>query len=164
MLVIACYNLPNSWKLNDHLNGQFFPIINCMQAYCQLNKPSKYPFSRCIYGTMLSKVVVKLEYEKFFSERLAQLRLKTGASARDMSLSMGQTQGYINKIESRQNLPSMSGFFYICDYLGVSPKEFFDLNESDPKRIKEIVKKLHQLSDQQLTAIEAVINAMLNPE
>lgn len=105
-----------------------------------------------------------MEYEKFFSERLAHLRLNMGASARDMSLSMGQSQGYINKIESGQNLPSMSGFFYICDYLGITPKEFFDANESDPKRIKEIVKKLHQLTNQQLTAIEAVINAMLPPE
>lgn len=105
-----------------------------------------------------------MDYEKFFSERLAQLRLNAGVSARDMSLSMGQSQGYINKIESHQNLPSMAGFFYICEYLGITPMEFFNENERDPKRINEIVKKLHQLTDKQLAAIEIMIDTMLAPE
>lgn len=34
-------------------------------------------------------------YEKEFSQRLAQLRLQKGISARDMSLSIGQNPGYI---------------------------------------------------------------------
>lgn len=105
-----------------------------------------------------------MDYEKFFSERLAQLRLNMGISARDMSLSMGQSQGYINKIESRQNLPSMAGFFYICEYLEITPMEFFNENETDPKRMKEITEKLHQLTDKQLSAIELIIDTMLHPE
>jgi len=43
-----------------------------------------------------------------------------------MSLSLGQSEGYINKIESQQMLPSMTGFFYICGYFEITPKEFFD--------------------------------------
>ena len=36
--------------------------------------------------------------EKDFSLRLSKLREEKGVSARDMSLSMGQNPGYINKI------------------------------------------------------------------
>ena len=39
-----------------------------------------------------------MDYETYFGDRLAQLRMKAGVSARDMSLSMGQSQGYINKL------------------------------------------------------------------
>lgn len=43
-----------------------------------------------------------------------------------MSLSLGQSAAYINKIENRNSLPSLSGFFYICEYLKITSKEFFD--------------------------------------
>lgn len=105
-----------------------------------------------------------MDYAAFFSDRLAQLRLKSGVSARDMSLSMGQSQGYIHKIESRQNLPSMSGFFYICEYLGITPMEFFDEHTEDPARVQEIAEKLRLLTPRQLAAIGLLVETMLNPE
>ena len=66
--------------------------------------------------------------EKEFSLRLAQLREKKGVSARDMSLSMGQNPGYINNIENGKSMPSLSGIFYICEFLGIEPKDFFDID------------------------------------
>ncbi len=66
--------------------------------------------------------------EKDFSLRLAKLREEKGVSARDMSLSMGQNPGYINNIESGKSMPSLSGIFYICEYLGITPKDFFDID------------------------------------
>ena len=39
------------------------------------------------------------EYTEFFHKRLAELRTQKGVSARDMSLSLGQSESYINKIE-----------------------------------------------------------------
>ena len=38
-----------------------------------------------------------------FSERLSTLRINKGVSARDMSLSIGQSPGYINNIENGIN-------------------------------------------------------------
>ena len=55
---------------------------------------------------------VLMVLEEKFAERLSQLRLAKGVSARDMSLSIGQSAGYINNIENKNNLPSMSAFFY----------------------------------------------------
>lgn len=83
--------------------------------------------------------------ENFISERVAALRTARGISARDMSLSLGQSTNYINSIENKHSLPSMSMFLYICDFLGVSPKDFFDEGNESPElvtRITEAVKGL----------------------
>jgi len=52
-----------------------------------------------------------MEYEQFVAERISRLRMQKGVSARDMSLSMGQSENYINLIENKRNLPSMTVFF-----------------------------------------------------
>jgi len=68
-------------------------------------------------------------YEKEFSKRLCELRLEKGVSAREMSLSLGQSASYINRIENGKMLPSMGGFFKICDYLSITPQSFFQIKE-----------------------------------
>lgn len=95
--------------------------------------------------------------DKFY-QRLNELRQKKGVSAREMSIALGQSEGYINNIENGNNFPKMGIFFYICDYLGVTPKEFFDVENNDPKRVSEITEKLKGLSDAQLSLIEAMID------
>lgn len=98
--------------------------------------------------------------EKDLSLRLAQLREKKGVSARDMSLSMGQNPGYINNIELGKSMPSLSGLLYICDYLGVTPSDFFDLDSRDPAKVKEIAADLKHLDDRQLDAISTILKAV----
>lgn len=73
-----------------------------------------------------------------FINRLVELRMSKGVSARDMSFSIGQSAGYINNIENGVNYPSMSVFFYICDFLDVSPKEFFDTEMKSPTKANEL--------------------------
>ena len=63
-----------------------------------------------------------------------ELRTAKGVSAREMSLSLGQAAGYINNIENSNNLPSMAMFFEICEYLEISPQEFFDYSDSKIQR------------------------------
>jgi len=88
--------------------------------------------------------------EKDFSLRLARLRAEKGVSARDMSLSMGQNPGYINNIESGKSMPSLSGVFYICEYLGITPKDFFDDEVDNPSKARELYSVAKGLSDDQL--------------
>ena len=95
--------------------------------------------------------------EKDFSLRLAQLREKKGVSARDMSLSIGQNPGYINNIESGKSMPSLSGIFYICEYLGITPSEFFDIDSKNPTRLNDVIKGLKRLRDKQSETIAALI-------
>ena len=91
--------------------------------------------------------------EKDFSLRLAKLRGEKGVSARDMSLSMGQNPGYINNIESGKSMPSLSGIFFICEYLGITPKDFFDVDSANPSKAKELFDIAKTLSNEQLDSL-----------
>lgn len=92
-----------------------------------------------------------------FYKRLYELRNQKGVSAREMSLALGQSGGYISNIENGNNFPAMAVFFYICDYLGVTPKEFFDLDTHNPNKIEAICEKMKGLTDDQLNLIDGMI-------
>ena len=93
-----------------------------------------------------------------FIKRLVALRQNKGISARDMSLSIGQSAGYINNIENGINYPSMTVFFYICDFLGITPKEFFDTEVSDPLRYQELLISVKRLNNEQLDLLISIAN------
>ena len=101
-------------------------------------------------------------YDEFFAERLAKLRAIKGISARDMSLSLGQSENYINKIENKRSMPSMSAFFNICEYLGVSPNEFFNEGINNPEAINNIVQELTKLDDDSLDYILGIARKINN--
>ena len=84
----------------------------------------------------------------FISERIAFLRIKKGSSARDMSLTLGQSEDYINRIENKRMLPSMLVFLNICEYLEITPKDFFDIKKENPKIISDINEKLLHVDEE----------------
>ena len=98
-----------------------------------------------------------IDYFKLFQARLAELRTEKGVSARDMSLSLGQSESYINKIENRRTMPSMTGIFYICDFLGIEPQEFFDTKTISPTKAAEIIEQIGKLSSEKADHILEVI-------
>ncbi|MBP3446016.1 MAG: helix-turn-helix transcriptional regulator [Clostridia bacterium] len=100
-----------------------------------------------------------MEKEQFI-KRLVELRMNKGISARDMSLSIGQSAGYINNVENGVNFPSMTVFFYICEFLGVTPSEFFDLESKNPTKLDSIIKDLKCLDDKQLETIASLVKGL----
>ena len=92
-----------------------------------------------------------------FIKRLTELRIQKGVSARDMSLSLGQSPGYINNIENGINLPSMTVFFYICDYFNITPQEFFDIDSTNPTKLNAIIRLEKSLTNDQLDILLALI-------
>ncbi len=64
--------------------------------------------------------------EEFFRDRLRYFRNERRISAREMSLALGQNESFINKIETGKCTTTMTSFFNICEYLTISPAEFFD--------------------------------------
>lgn len=99
-------------------------------------------------------------YEDFFSERLLQLRLERNISAREMSLDLGQNGSYINRIENKKSFPSMQVFFYICEYLNISPCEFFDEKIQYPDNINSIKQSLNDLTPKQLILLQELISEL----
>ena len=85
--------------------------------------------------------------------RLAKLREAKSITARKMSLSLGMDANYINKIERGKAYPSMVAFFDICDYLGISQKDFFDDGNRYPDQIHELVEDYKQLEDNSQTLV-----------
>lgn len=75
--------------------------------------------------------------------------------------SIGQNPGYINNIESGKSKPSLEGIFYICEYLGVTPSEFFDTESSNPSKLDAIIADMKKLNDKQLDAIAALVKDLI---
>ena len=98
-----------------------------------------------------------MDYIEWFHRRIAELRVQKGVSAREMSLALGQSESYINKIENKRTLPSMMGFIYICEYLDISPREFFDNDTSSPQRLKEFACEFEKLTPTQAEHIMQVM-------
>ena len=98
---------------------------------------------------------------KEFADRLFALREAKGVSARDMSLSIGQNENYINNMENKKAFPSMTGFFYICEYLEITPSAFFNLSNPNPYKIQQIDKDLIKLNDNQLEHVAFIIKEMV---
>ncbi len=109
--------------------------------------------------TVRLKGVGRLEREEF-CRRLTQLRMNKGVSARDMSLSIGQSPNYIRGIEAGENYPSMATFFYICDYLEITPGEFFDTDSTNPTKASKLLELAKSLPDDQLDLLIALTKAL----
>lgn len=101
------------------------------------------------------------EYGQALRDRLTQLRLQKSVSAREMSLALGQNSGYISNIEGGKTLPSMTGLFYICEYLDITPCDFFDFNTQAPKEASEIMWKIKKLNAVQLSHVAAIVDDIL---
>ncbi len=97
--------------------------------------------------------------ELFVRRRIAALRMNAGISARELSLRLGQSEGYINAIENGKSNPSVQMLSYICEELGVSMMDFYDEGNDNPDLIKEIVKEAKKLDR---TALESILGVISN--
>lgn len=96
----------------------------------------------------------------FVKRRIARLRTDRNMSARELSLQLGQSTGYINTIENGNSLPSMDMFFNICEYFNITPKEFFDVDSEYPALINQIAEESKKLDKQSLESILTIIKNM----
>lgn len=118
---------------NDRLN-------RTKEAKCPARQDGRRRAAKYNYSCMEDLTVKAAEG---FAERLAQLRNAKGVSGREMSLSMGQAAGYVNNIENGNNLPSLAMFFEICEYLGVTPQDFFSYTgQEDADKFKDVLQNL----------------------
>lgn len=98
-----------------------------------------------------------MDYLNWFPTRVTELRTQKGVSARDMSLSLGQSESYINKIENKRTLPSMAGFIYICEYFGITPQDFFNVDFRAPLKSKEVLSEFNKLTASQADHVMLII-------
>ena len=99
-------------------------------------------------------------YEEFTQNRIAQLRMQKKVSARDMSLSLGQNNSYINQIENHKALPSLQGLFFICEYFDITPQQFFDDDNPNPTLIADLIEDMKKLDTTSLEHIAAIVREL----
>ena len=54
----------------------------------------------------------------------------------------------------------MTVFFYICDYLEITPAEFFDIESENPTKEKDLFNAIKGLSNEQLDNIITLVNGL----
>ena len=89
----------------------------------------------------------------FIRRRITELRMKKNISECYMSRDLGHSDSYIRDITSGKALPRMAEFIYICEYLGVTPQEFFDEHVENPPLVKELCEVAQTLPDEDLMAL-----------
>ena len=57
-------------------------------------------------------------------------------------------------------MPSMQGFIYICEYLGVTPSEFFASDASMNSEALLLVKELESLTKDELQLVKNLISSL----
>lgn len=91
--------------------------------------------------------------ETFIRNRISELRLKKGVSEYRMSTDMGHSKSYIQSITNGRSLPSLPELLYMCEYFGITPRDFFDDGLKNPALLQEAIDGLKALNDDDLTLI-----------
>ncbi|MFT4007234.1 MAG: helix-turn-helix transcriptional regulator [Lacrimispora sp.] len=95
--------------------------------------------------------------EQFVRNRITELRLKKDISEYQMSLDLGKNKSYIQGISSGRSMPSMKQFFEICDYLEITPLEFFNTDKNEQPLLREAGILMKDLNKEDLEAIFPIL-------
>ena len=98
--------------------------------------------------------------EQFIRDRISSLRQEKQISERKMSLDLGHSTSYIRSITSGRALPSMSEFLYFCEYLGVTPMEFFNEERKTTLTQQEAFEHIYSMSDEDIRLLIGFIERM----
>ncbi len=106
---------------------------------------------------------------KDFALRLAMLREARKISACAMSHELGHNRNYINGIELQKYFPSLTEFFEICNYLGISPGDFFSpqkeetpaLGRATPAQLTPLALLCDELTPQQANIVYQMLCVFL---
>lgn len=100
-----------------------------------------------------------MDYE-YVKQRITELRIKKGVSEYQMSLDLGHSRSYIQNISSGRSKPSIDEFLYICEYLQVTPSDFFDATQVHPILVQKALDGMKQLSDKDILLLLSMIDRL----
>lgn len=88
----------------------------------------------------------------FVKNRVTQLLVQKNLSEYRVSVDLGHSKGYIQKITSGKALPSLEALLEICDYFDITLSEFFHNPEDFPsgihrKPVRELMEQAVKLKD-----------------
>ena len=96
-----------------------------------------------------------VEYLVFVRERITELRLAKGIkSERELSRRLGKNELYIQHITSGKQNVGLTSFFDICAFFDITPQEFFDPDLHNPGLVKETMKEIEKLPDDDIRQLK----------
>ena len=98
--------------------------------------------------------------KKFIGDRITELRIKKNISEYQMSLDLGKNKSYIQSISAGRSLPTMQNFLEICEYLEVTPAQFFDTDLHNIPLFEKATDLLKQIDDEDILAVISILNRL----
>ncbi len=89
----------------------------------------------------------------FIGKRITALRLLKNVSEVHMSNALDKSDGYIQSFSSGRALPSMTEFLNICNYLGVTPMQFFDVDSENPALLNKAAALMKNMGEDDFEAL-----------
>ncbi len=90
---------------------------------------------------------------QFIRDRISVLRTKKNVSEYRMSTDLGHSKSYMQSISSGRAVPSLGEFLYICEYLGVTPGEFFDEEMKEPQLVQKLCELTRHMCEADLKVL-----------
>lgn len=100
---------------------------------------------------------------EFVRDRITKLRIQRNLSEREMSLSLGKAHNYIQSVSSGKIKPTIESLLDICDYLEISPSDFFNSDNDKPILTSSIIKESIRISSNDLETFLNIIK-LFEPE
>ncbi|MCI8513841.1 MAG: helix-turn-helix transcriptional regulator [Lachnospiraceae bacterium] len=101
--------------------------------------------------------------EMFIRNRLSGLLEEKQISERKMSLDLGHSSSYIRGITSGRTLPSMREFLYICEYLEITPTEFFNEDKATTLAQQKAIDYIYTMADPDVKLLIEFIERLKAP-
>ena len=98
--------------------------------------------------------------KKEFAKRLKELMDEKNYTDRELSLKVGKNSGYINSIINGRSYPSMEGFFIICEELGITPVDFFDIDTRYPELLNRMVPYINKINPKEAGNVMQLLEAI----
>lgn len=99
---------------------------------------------------------------QFIRDRISVLRTKKNVSEYRMSTDLGHSKSYMQSISSGRSMPSLGEFLYICEYLGVTPREFFDEDIKEPQLVQKLYELTRNMSQEDLDVLISTAERLNN--
>lgn len=94
-------------------------------------------------------------------KRISFFRTAKGYSVNRLATLSGISQSYLREVELGNKNPTVEILSYLCDALGISLKEFFNLEEQNSFLEDPLIKIIYQLTPIQREMLLAFLTSMI---
>lgn len=100
------------------------------------------------------------DVHEFVRNRIASIRIAHGYSCRRLSTELGKSTEYLNQVENGRLNPTIEFSSEFCDFFGITLSEFFDADNAQPVKFKELCCDLAVLDEEETKHITGIVKTL----